>query len=311
MCGITGYFCTEGDGIGWRDSTILSDLLTAGTVRGYDGTGVIFRDAGGKQDMWHMKKAVTGPELGILGDFGKWGKGFEGGRFVVQHNRAATIGGVTDESTHPFSFEHVTGVHNGTFKAWRTMWPDSKQVVDSAALFEALNNTGETEDEILNVLKTLGYGAYALVWHDARTNKLYFARNDQRPLYLCMTPDGLWFASERRMLEWILNRNKETMLYGCELGIETLVTIDVETGVGSSVQYDHNTAYNQHYKTDKDTTKQGWWKRDLGGGDSWNATQEEFDAALNERYGYSDTYYDDDDNKPLDPWDLLRHGGEE
>ena len=123
MCGIFGTFNTEGRGTGVTESRILRDLMTAGTVRGFDGTGMFFLDAEGKEPtLWLQKEAITGGAMAET-----VGRGTIDSRFVVGHNRAATIGGVSTETTHPFSFEHVTGVHNGTFRAWRAMWKDSDQ----------------------------------------------------------------------------------------------------------------------------------------------------------------------------------------
>lgn len=210
--------------------------MTAGTVRGFDGTGMFFLDAEGKDPtLWLQKEAITGGAMAET-----VGRGTIDSRFVVGHNRAATIGGVSTETTHPFSFEHVTGVHNGTFRAWRAMWKDSDQSVDSAALYEALDNVGPEEAEIVTVLETLGLGAYALVWYDSRTSELHIARNDERPLYVVTSPSGVWFASEKRMLEWVLDRNGETMFHGFELETETLLTIDTNTGASRYLEYRHD-----------------------------------------------------------------------
>ena len=283
MCGIYGVFSSEASGIDYTECSIISDLMTAGTVRGYDGTGIYYLESKEKDPtMWIQKDAITGGDMATA-----LGKQVRGARLVVGHNRAATIGGVSADTTHPFVFENITGVHNGTFKAWRAMWPDSTQSVDSAALFEALDNLPPDDESIISQLEQLGTGAYALIWYDERTKELHIARNDQRPLYVLQSITGLWFASEKRMLEWVLDRNGDGLIRGFELGINTLLSINSDTGVARHTQYAHD--YSYKFTTPKatstaaggslvdrwDSAYDRWWDNDVVDGnttlaDAWD-----------------------------------------
>jgi hypothetical protein len=85
---------------------------------------------------------------------------------------------------------------------------DSKQDSDSAALYSSLSQIGAGDDDVVRFLEEISYGAYALVWYDARAQEIRFARNDERPLHFVNTSDGLFWASERRMLEFVLANPK-------------------------------------------------------------------------------------------------------
>jgi hypothetical protein len=52
-------------------------------------------------------------------------------------------------------------------------------------------------------------GGYSLVWHDANESTVNFARNDDKPMYMCWGPEkeSLFWASEPGMLHWLMVRN--------------------------------------------------------------------------------------------------------
>jgi hypothetical protein len=53
------------------------------------------------------------------------------------------------------------------------------------------------------------YGAYSLVYFDDKEKTLNLIRNDERPMFLGLDDKAgrVYFGSEKKMLEWILNRN--------------------------------------------------------------------------------------------------------
>lgn len=228
MCGIVGYFANSRSGMWSGDISTVRDLVAADTVRGDDGTGLFFvkKDTKSSElECWYHKKPVTGPEL--LTTSQEWKSMLDGSRFVVAHNRAATIGSVTEDNTHPFTYGTVTGVHNGTVRSWKHTFAShvDKAEMDSQAVFEALSKVQPDQKSVAKLLATIDSGAYSLVWWDGRIEKLRFARNSQRPMHFVLTNGGFFFGSELRMLEWVLDRNGKKMLKA--LSTKTLTLIDV------------------------------------------------------------------------------------
>lgn len=130
-------------------------------------------------------------------------------QIVMGHNRAATKGATTDKNAHPFIEGDICLMHNGTLYSHKEL---GDQDVDSHAICHSLATVGYKETfEKIN-------GAYALIWYNIAERKLYMARNNDRPLHMAVTPDNFYFASEMKMLDWILDRNgiKDYKLYFLE-----------------------------------------------------------------------------------------------
>jgi hypothetical protein len=132
-------------------------------------------------------------------------------RFVVGHNRWATTG-ASDEvkNAHPFQEGDITLVHNGTLDFDGGLLTPMELLgteVDSHAICHNLDIY-----DAKAVLEKLE-GAFTLIWHDKRDDSLNFARNWERPLAMWI-PDNptststIYFASERKMMEWIMSRNR-------------------------------------------------------------------------------------------------------
>lgn len=220
MCGIVGVFSTRSYGMAQDEVKALYNLVIADSARGEDGTGMYWMDCDGKR--WYWKEAKTAGECmnkRIMRDF------LDDARLAVCHNRAATLGAVDKESTHPFSTGNIIGVHNGTVSGWKAAFPEAKSTMDSMAIFEALEDTDPDPEAVNEVLKKIDAGAYALVWHDMRVNELRLVRNSDRPLYIVSTRDAMWFGSEIRMLEWALYRNTETPVSSFKLDPHLLLCV--------------------------------------------------------------------------------------
>lgn len=198
MCGLVGVV---GD-LTRKDKDAFKDLLTVDQLRGRDSTGM-FQVVGSGTVEW--AKAVGEPHF--LYDTKSFERAFGPlGRVLAGHNRAATVGKVKHSTAHPFDFEHIIGMHNGTLRNRSKLdgpWTD----VDSEQLLQHLNNGNSVQDMVDKV-----EGAYALVWFDRRDGTLNFVRNDERPLYTWTSDknDLMFWASERWMLLGILARNKYT-----------------------------------------------------------------------------------------------------
>jgi hypothetical protein len=126
---------------------------------------------------------------------------------TICHTRAGTSGGGGMDAAHPFlitdedNVRQVVGVHNGTLTGWNHK-PAAKHCnVDSEWIFTHIFNKGADAFKDFT-------GAYALVWWDSDNPKvLNIARNKERTMYVALLDDdGMAFASEPGMLQWLLDR---------------------------------------------------------------------------------------------------------
>lgn len=116
-------------------------------------------------------------------------------RIFVGHCRKATVGKVSKATAHPFNYDHITGVHNGTLRNWRYLH-DKPEETDSMTMYKAIAERG-----VRPVIDATD-GAYAMVWYDEAEDTLNFLRNKERPLFYCMSKDWerIFWASESWML---------------------------------------------------------------------------------------------------------------
>lgn len=239
MCGIVGTIALREEGLNRDATNTLRDLTFIDTVRGADSTGVFFHkeDAKEKHSLWVYKDAVPGYEF--LGGRNDWWDMLGKSAFAIVHNRAATIGKVTKELAHPFTEGTVTGVHNGTVRAWEHLCRDIPVdgMMDSHAIIALLAHTDPDPEAVTAVLQKLEFGAYSLVWYDKRTETLRFARNHDRPMTMVRTYANLWIGSEMEMVEWALARNKTAMHESWEVKPHVLVDIPIKEGMVTAHPY--------------------------------------------------------------------------
>ena len=211
MCGIVG-FITEQEKIGEADrGKFLKQALIVDSLRGMDSTGVFavghepeFEDG----TPWWYKQLGTGAEFVTSKDYWETLYDLEKYRCVVGHNRAATMGSVSADNAHPFQEGPITLVHNGTLRSTYMLpnpmagLPDVD--VDSHAI--CYNLAHNTVEDVVSKL----YGAFALVWHDARDDSINVVRNSERPLNFGLGQNGktLFFMSEGSMLHMLDERIK-------------------------------------------------------------------------------------------------------
>jgi hypothetical protein len=200
MCGIWGVVGRNRNGLFHYHGEIISDMVIAGALRGSDGTGVFAVDRHNPKSVVRLKRGSN--PYNLVSD-AKW-KDFHSfatlsGRFVVGHNRKATVGAISDANAHPFQQGPITLVHNGA--VFGIPKPESVEV-DSHAFTIALAEEG------LDVFTKIS-GAWTFVWHDQRDGLLHIAKNGQRPLSALWHGGDLYFASEWPMLQWLLMRNNQ------------------------------------------------------------------------------------------------------
>lgn len=189
MCGIVGV----AGFLGFKSDKVFTDLLILDSIRGKDSTGMAAVSVGGNVK---VVKQVGGPfEL-------MESKQFEDtlrrpNRVLIGHNRAATIGQVIRANAHPFQFDRVVGVHNGTLRDRTKLKHQNVYDVDSEHLYHNINDHG-VEEAIKDIT-----GAWALVWWDSDEKTLNMLRNKERPLFYTYSKDkrSIFWASE----EWMLH----------------------------------------------------------------------------------------------------------
>jgi len=198
MCGLIGMISRKDFGFGFKDKSIFEQLLFSDTLRGIDSTGIFGVNKYG--NLLAHKTAAPASNALRTATFQEFlGKIYTDYKIVMGHNRAATRGATTDENAHPFVEDNICLIHNGTLTSHKQL---SDKEVDSHAICNSLAVQGYEE-----TFKNIN-GAFALIWYDADTKKLYMARNKERPLHMVVTDDTFYFASELKMLEWILHRTR-------------------------------------------------------------------------------------------------------
>ena len=192
MCGIVGMFGTH---LGTIELKIFRQLLIVDALRGEDSVGIVQVDKD-----WNVKcsKSLRSPQDFLSKDATTKESPK---RILIGHNRHATVGDVNIENAHPFTEDHITGVHNGTLKNHKLLSGGNKFEVDSRVLIYNIAKCGAE--------KTFSKvdGAYACVWWNSKRRSLNMIRNNQRPLHVHVEPYRYIWASEKEMLNLVLTRN--------------------------------------------------------------------------------------------------------
>lgn len=231
MCGIV---FAGGNLLTARDVEFFATLLYMDVVRGEHSTGVFagygFYDKSPFQV--HIRKAAVPADI-FLRTPSLWNEVKElkypspsnktimlskTPKFLVGHNRYATMGEINDKNAHPFQHGAITLVHNGTLDNQSLLPDHTKFAVDSENIAHSINLIGIEE-----TIKKLN-GKFTLVWHDARDQTLNFIRNKDRPFHFAETHAGDWFgASEEDMLMWLCDRPKGPSVkrhFEAEVGVQ-------------------------------------------------------------------------------------------
>lgn len=204
MCGIVAMISSAKLGFQHGHTKLFKQLLWVNTLRGDDSTGVFGVEHSGNVD--YLKSTGNANTLLSSTEYDKFDTAmYRDFQMVVGHNRKATRGMVTDENAHPFVEDTMILVHNGTLTN-HAMLTDEYISVDSQAILMHMKEKGYEQ-----TLKEI-QGAFALIWYDTKDKTLRALRNKERPLFIASTV-GAWFlASEKEMLEFVLNRDNTNIV---------------------------------------------------------------------------------------------------
>ena len=189
MCGLLGIISRTQSGLFTKDMELFEQMLVINTIRGKDSTGAF---VGYRNKQVRAIKLASHPfHLFRAAEWSTFKQdAVNRGRFIIGHNRAATRGVVKNENAHPFVENNIILVHNGT------LWDDGSSItkaeveVDSHAIAHAL-----AEREPKEVLPDIN-GAFALIWYNTKTEKVYAIRNKDRPLHILVTDQHYVLSSE-------------------------------------------------------------------------------------------------------------------
>lgn len=225
MCGLHGILHV---GTARSSNTaFISDAFVANSLRGTDSSGILQVDKNGKPYL--HKEAIPGATFVNNATTRTFLRDAADSPITICHVRAKTMGAVNKRNAHPFvavkeDGKRIIGVHNGTLHNWSTREGGKDYDVDSEWLFNRLATKG------VEAFKEFT-GAFALMWWDEEhKDKVFVARNSQRPLHMLMSRDKrtCMFGSEAGMLKWLAERNKidtDSTMY--ELPQGDLVTFDL------------------------------------------------------------------------------------
>lgn len=250
MCGITGSLYLGSYGYTQAAVKIQYAMLLNSVIRGEDSTGILFGDLDPSKSAQYYKQAGPAPQVITKDALEQY---LDTARWCITHTRAATLGKVDAESAHPFNHKTVSGVHNGTVASADTLFPEYKGLNDSDIIYQAIADA-EDDDAVVEVLKAIDVGAYALVWYDSRLHALRFARNLARPLWFYKhEPFGWLWASEPGNIAASVARtetNKPLSYMNIKpwsLETDTLLTIPVNGDPASFKQFTPSYSYSYPY----------------------------------------------------------------
>lgn len=195
MCGIVG----RAGPLSIHDEKMFKTMLLLDYFRGQDSTGFAAIRESGRVE---VLKVSDDPIILMQHRDFEYVLNGNTDAVWIGHNRATTVGATNRANAHPFTCEHITGVHNGTlergsFTELANRLPE-EYGTDSETIFAHMACYG-IDDTISRMA-----GAWTLVWFDAITKTLNMIRNDERPLYTCeiKKKDGnvLTWASDYRMI---------------------------------------------------------------------------------------------------------------
>lgn len=228
MCGLFGVAVDRKSGLLKKHTDFIEQAMYVDALRGWDSTGLAILDESMGSKVHKRALPAADFMMSRVGLRAMKDANSTKTRVVIGHNRAATVGDVRDEYSHPFKYDHITGAHNGTLRSRRGL-VNTNSPVDSMDLIHAFSRT-EPED-YTRLLREVD-GAYALTIANSKDGLLYFVRNTARPLNIMWDDSDMYWGSEAGMLWWLLERNKVNIDKVEHLEVEPhrLYSYDIKSG---------------------------------------------------------------------------------
>lgn len=206
MCGIVGV----AGRITANEEKAFKYLLCLDTLRGEDSTGIYVsrKYKVGPQDNRSEVFKTLGTPWDFFREFSP-NEVFKGClEVLIGHNRAATKGVIDVDNAHPFNYEKLVGVHNGTVYNHRELDGGEKFNSDSAAIFNHMNMHGPRD-----TMRKLD-GAFCLVWWDKEKRTINLARNNQRTMNYAISTDRktIFWSSDADFLNLTIKKFNLKML---------------------------------------------------------------------------------------------------
>ena len=233
MCGLVGVISSS---LSPWECDIFKQLMVVSSFRGQDSTGFAHSNHNINNKITsNIKisyiKNVELPQPFIYSE--QVAKALVSAHALQGHTRLATIGDISIKNCHPFMFERVMGSHNGTIRGKFEGSGDFS--TDSEALYALINAHGI--EEALNIIKYAS-PAYALSWMDLENDTFHLICNHERPLNIAIVgKETLWYASEKAMLDFVLNRHNLHITQQYQLKPHVLVSIDLNRSISNHASH--------------------------------------------------------------------------
>lgn len=200
MCGILGFSSKTNN---YDLEKIKTLMLCNSYERGGDGLGIFTPKTGVIKDNVSAQKFILSEDFKnkLLDD-----------KILIGHARKSSSGGKTVNNTHPFEYDNIVAVHNGTlqkhselareYNLKHTDWYIDTHVICKALSLDITKKGYDVYPEVF----TKYQGFATIVYYSKETNSIYVHRDKDREIYYGFIDNSLYISS----LEYSLK------IIGCE-----------------------------------------------------------------------------------------------
>lgn len=238
-CGLTGF-----SGKSQANTDKLSLLMFHNSVkRGEDNTGFYTVEEGVKKDNKKAEDFLADNEIPKTHNF-------------IGHVRKSSVGGKFAKNSHPFEFDNLVLVHNGTLTDyWKLLTDHGHKVsdydVDSQILAKLLDDDSKGHKGFTTLTKFKG--AASILFIDKRSPDILYAyTNGERPLVYGMVGTSMYISSTKESLKLIkatdIKDFNKNILYKIKHGkiIEEITYIQEVPKSYNNYDYNNYNNYNNY-----------------------------------------------------------------